>query len=433
VIEVQRHASHALQAVLRGRSLTPALGAIWQQDAGLDASARGAIQDIAYGTCRWLGTLREVLAQLLHKPLTDAALEPLLLVALYQLGWTRAPAHAVVDSAVRNCGRVGLRSAQGLVNAVLRNFLRSPGPYMERARAASEVGRYSYPRWWIDRVRAAWPDAWRDILEAGNAHPPMTLRVNLRRIALAAYSARLHAEGIEHTTPADAAVRLAHPMPAQRLPGFDEGLVSVQDLGAQFAARLLDLHPGQRVLDACAAPGGKSAHMLERAPVELLAIDRDAVRLERVRDNLERLRLHAVLCAADAGSTSSWWDGRPFDRILLDAPCSASGVVRRHPDSKWLRREQDIAQLAAEQSRLLAASWQMLAPGGKLLFVTCSIFPEETSEQIVAFLDAHRDAARQPLRDFPHDDGQLLPCEVHDGFFYALLEKRTVHARRFGA
>ncbi len=433
MIEVQRHASQALYAVLRGRSLTPTLGAIWQQHPGLDAAARGAIQDIAYGSCRWLGTLRAVLAQLLHKPLTDAALEALLLVGLYQLGWTRAPAHAVVDSAVRTCGRIGLRSAQGLVNAVLRNFLRAPGQCLERARTASEAGRYSYPPWWIARVRAAWPEAWRDILDAGNAHPPMTLRVNLRRIALAAYSARLHAEGIEHTTPTDASVRLAQPMPAQRLPGFYEGLVSVQDLGAQFAAALLDLHPRQRVLDACAAPGGKTAHILERAQVDLLALDRDEARLERVRDNLERLRLHAALCAVDAGSTSSWWDERPFDRILLDAPCSASGVVRRHPDSKWLRREEDIEQLAAEQSRLLAALWQTLAPGGKLLFVTCSIFPEETSEQIVAFLDAHRDAARLPLCDFPHDDGQILPSEAHDGFFYALLEKRTVHARRLDA
>ncbi len=428
MIEVQRHACQSLLAVLQGRSLTPTLNAIREHDGWIDGSAWGAIQDIAYGSCRWLGTLREVLAQLLRKPLTDAPLEALLLVALYQLGWTRAPAHAVVDSAVRTCGHIGLRSAQGLVNAVLRSFLRASEAYLERARTGSEVGRYSYPQWWIDRVRTAWPDAWREILEAGNTHPPMTLRVNQRRIDLEAYRALLRAEGIEHRVETRAAVRLAHPVATQRLPGFDQGMVSVQDLGAQFAAPLLALRTGQRVLDACAAPGGKSAHILECAQVDLLALDRDAARLERVRDNLQRLHLHAVLSAADAAVTSTWWDARPFDRILLDAPCSASGVVRRHPDSKWLRREEDIVQLAAEQSRLLAALWQTLAPGGKLLFVTCSIFPEETSAQIVAFLDAHRDAARLPLRDFPQDDGQILPREAHDGFFYALLEKRTVQA-----
>jgi len=431
VIEVQRHASDALDAVLRGRSLTPTLGALWRRHPGLDPQARGAIQDIAYGACRWLGTLRAVLGQLLRKPLSDPPLEALLLVALYQLGWTKAAPHAVVDSAVRGCARIGLRSAQGLVNAVLRSFLRAPGSSLERARASSEVARYSYPQWWIERIRSAWPQAWQDILEGGNAHPPMTLRVNLRRIALAGYRDRLTAEGIEHRPLGGAALRLDRPLPAHRLPGFDEGLVSVQDLGAQFAAPLLDLQAGQRVLDACAAPGGKTAHVLESADVELLALDRDAQRLERVRENLARLGLGATLTAADAGETASWWDDRSFDRILLDAPCSASGVVRRHPDSKWLRRDEDVGQLAAEQQRLLGALWQTLAPGGKLLFVTCSVFPEETHAQIVAFLRAHGDAVRLPLRGFPRDDGQLLPCEEHDGFFYALLEKRT--ARRLDA
>ncbi len=433
MIEIQRHASFALQCVLRGRSLTPTLAGLWAQHPALDANARGAIQDIAYGCCRWLGTLRGVLAQLLRKPLTDPPLEALILVALYQLGWTRAPAHAVVDTAVRGCGHMGLRSAQGLVNALLRNFLRAPGKYLDLAREASEVGRTSYPQWWIDRVRDAWPCAWNDVLEAGNLHPPLTLRVNRRRVSVEDYRASLLEAGIEHTPARNPALRVTRPVSAHRLPGFLDGLVSVQDLGAQFAAPLLDVREGYRVLDACSAPGGKSAHLLETADIDLLALDRDETRLERVREDLARLGLHARLQAADAGALSSWWDGRAFDRVLLDAPCSASGVVRRHSDSKWLRRDEDIAQLAIEQRRLLSALWQTLAPGGKLLFVTCSVFPEETSAQIVDFLDAHRDAVRLPLRHFPQQDGQILPGEEHDGFFYALLEKRKQHDRLLDA
>jgi 16S rRNA (cytosine967-C5)-methyltransferase len=409
VIEIQRHASVALMAVLRGRSLTPTLTALWQQHPTLESQACGAIQDIAYGTCRWLGTLRGVLAQLVRKPLQDAPVEALLLVGLYQLGWTRAPGHAVVDSAVRLCAQLGVRSAQGLVNAVLRNFLRAPARLLEQARSASDVGRFSYPQWWIDRLRRAWPERFAEMLDAGNAHPPMSVRVNLRRGSVDSYRGRLDEAGIAHSALSGVALRISRPLPATRLPGFAEGLVSVQDLGAQFAAPLLDLRAGQRVLDACAAPGGKTAHVLESAQVDLVALDRDSERLERVGENLARLGLRAALVTADAGALSSWWDGAHFDRILLDAPCSASGVVRRHPDSKWLRRDEDIAQLAAEQSRLLDALWQTLAPGGKLLFVTCSVFPEEASARIAAFLGVRGDAARVPLHDFPRADGQLLP------------------------
>ncbi|MCW5619866.1 MAG: 16S rRNA (cytosine(967)-C(5))-methyltransferase RsmB [Burkholderiales bacterium] len=423
MIEVQRHACMTLLAVLRGRSLTSELTALWQGYPSFSVQDRGAIQDLAYGACRWLGTLRALLGALVERPFKDAPVEALLLIALYQLGWTRAAAHAVVDSAVTCCAGLGFGSAKGLVNGVLRTFLREREQRLARARA-SDIGRFSYPQWWIDRVRLAWPQAYADVLDAGNAHPPLTLRVNRRRCSLADYRSRLDAAGIEHLPLAGDALRIARPMPVQRLPGFDEGLVSVQDWGAQFAAPLLDLRPRLRVLDACAAPGGKSAHILESEAVELLALDRDPLRLRRVQENLDRLRLSAMLVAADAADLQSWWDGRSFDRILLDAPCSASGVVRRHPDIKWLRRDQDIAQLATEQTRLLQALWQTLAPGGKLLFVTCSVFPEETHAQITAFLHTQEDAEHLPLRDFPQAGGQLLPDEEHDGFFYALLEKR---------
>lgn len=421
MIEVQRLASEAILAVGQGRSLTATLETLWARRRGLTPAQRGAIQDLAFGTCRWHGTLQAVLAALLHKPLAQPPLHALLLVALYQLEWTRAPAHAVVDSAVRACAAIGQPGAKGLVNAVLRNFLRQRAPLLARARASDE-GRFSYPQWWIEALRQAWPQHWESILEAGNTHPPMTLRVNAARISTAQYLDMLGAQDIAAHALHGGAVQLERPVPVQRLPGFEDGLVSVQDLGAQYAAALLDLRGGQRVLDACSAPGGKAAHILETAPVRLLALDRDAQRLSKVQRNLARLRLQADVRAADAGTPEPWWDGERFDRILLDAPCTASGVVRRHPDSKWLRRPEDIAQLAREQARLLDALWQTLAPGGKLLYVTCSLFPAETHLQVEAFLADHKEATRLPLRDFPEPSGQLLPDARHDGFFYALLQ-----------
>ncbi|HEU5284744.1 MAG TPA: 16S rRNA (cytosine(967)-C(5))-methyltransferase RsmB, partial [Burkholderiales bacterium] len=407
MIEIQRNASLALLAVLHGRSLAPVLDEIRLRSARLQPNERAAIQDLAFGGCRWLGTLRAVLAQLLHAPLTDEEVEALLLITLYQLHWTRAAPYAVVDSAVRTCTVLSKPAAKGLVNAVLRNFLRQREALLERARA-TEVGRFSYPQWWIDEVRRAWPAQYAEILDAGNLHPPMSLRVNRRRTEARSYLALLAQAGIEAEPNGPVGLLLAKPVPVQVLPGFQEGLVSVQDLAAQCAAPLLDLAPGQRVLDACAAPGGKSAHILELCDVELLALDRDVERLERVRGTLARLGLEAQLQAADAADTARWWDGQRFERILLDAPCTASGVVRRHPDGKWLRRRADIAQLAAEQSRLLEGLWHTLAADGKLLYVTCSVFPAETESRIAAFLASHDDASRLALPGLPAG-GQLRP------------------------
>jgi 16S rRNA (cytosine967-C5)-methyltransferase len=428
VIEVQRHAAGAVLAVEQGRSLTPTLSTLWAAHPRLTPAQRGAIQDLAFGVCRWRGTLDALLALLLRKPLTHARLHALLHVALYQLEWTRAPAHAVVDSAVRVCAAFGQRAAKGLVNAVLRSFLRGRPQLLAQARA-SDSGRLSYPQWWIDAIRQAWPAQWEAILQAGNEHPPMTLRVNARRATPTAYLLLLQQAGIGARALGGSAVLLDQPLSMQALPGFRDGLVSVQDLGAQYAAPLLDLKDGQRVLDACCAPGGKSAHILEMARVQLLALDRDAARLERAQQNLARLNLSADLRVADAGDPQRWWDDVPFDRILLDAPCTAAGVVRRHPDIKWLRREQDIAQLAQEQGRLLQALWRTLAPGGKLLYVTCSLFPAETHLQVEAFLAARGDAQRLPMHGYPEPAGQLLPDAAHDGFYYALLQKRPAPAR----
>jgi 16S rRNA (cytosine967-C5)-methyltransferase len=426
MIETQRLAAAVVAGVGAGRSLDAELGAAWQRHGELDARARGAVQDLAYGTLRFLGRLEALLDALLKKPLEDARLRALLLVALYQLDRTRAAPHAIVDHAVRACGALGFGSAKGLANAVLRGFLR------RKAELEAHVGRiatarYSHPQWWIDRLRAQYPGDYERMLEAGNSKPPLTLRVNRRRTDVAGYLELLDRHGLQGDRCGEAAVVLRKAVPAARIPGLAAGLVSVQDAGAQLAAPLLDLASGQRVLDACAAPGGKAGHVLELAAVELTALDRSTERLARVRDNLARLGLTARLVAGDAGMPPSWWDGAPFDRILADVPCSASGITRRHPDIKWLRRESDIAQFAREQERLLDALWQTLAGGGKLLYSTCSVFHEENREQVAQFLERHPDAARVTLPAVDIEKqlaaGQLLPDERHDGFFYALLQK----------
>ncbi|MGB9149923.1 MAG: 16S rRNA (cytosine(967)-C(5))-methyltransferase RsmB, partial [Burkholderiales bacterium] len=257
----------------------------------------------------------------------------------------------------------------------------------------------------------------------GNQHPPMTLRVNRKQISLTDYLARLKAEDIVATQTGIDAITLQQPSALEKLPGFREGLVSIQDASAQFAAPLLDLRQGQKVLDACAAPGGKAAHILECAEVRLTAMDDDASRLKPVHENFARLGLHAEVKCADAGAVTSWWDGESFDRILIDAPCSGSGVVKRHPDIKWARRASDLQQFAAQQARLLEALWQCLAQGGKLLYVTCSVFREENQDQVQAFLTRHPDAASLPLNLPLTTNGQILPDDIHDGFYYALLQK----------
>ncbi len=425
MIETQLQATRVVLEVLDGRSLT---GALAQSRAAVAERSWGAVQDISFGVLRHLGLLRGLLAALVTRPVTDRDLEALLFVALYQLQFSRAAPHAVVDCAVQACARLRKTSAKALVNAVLRNFLRRPEPLVSQAQRTEE-GRWSYPQWWIDEARRTYPDRYGAILEAGNAHPPMTLRVNLRRIPREDYVALLRTGGFEAKVIGDAALMLDEPQNVELLPGFRDGLVSVQDLAAQYAAPLLDLATGQHVLDACAAPGGKSAHILESAAVVLTAVDRDAQRLDRVRGTLERLRLSARLVYADATDPALWWDGTPFDRILLDAPCTASGIVRRHPDIKWLRRAEDVDALAAQQRRLLEALWHTLASGGKLLYATCSIFSAENQLQISAFLQSHPEARLLPMSSIADGPqignikGQLLPDPRHDGFFYALLQK----------
>jgi 16S rRNA (cytosine967-C5)-methyltransferase len=408
-------ASRVVARVLGGASLTAAL------DEDPRGPGRPAVQDLVYGTLRDYGAPQAILAALARKPIPDRPVHALLLCALHALRHERRAPHTIVDEAVSACAALGHGAARGFVNALLRSYLRRADALEAEVRG-SEVAHFGYPAWWIERVRDAYPGAWEATLAAGNARPPMTLRVNRRKLAVDVYLARLAALGIAAERVGAHGVRLAEPRGVDALPGFAAGEVSVQDAGAQLAAPLLDARDGMRVLDACAAPGGKTAHLLELADLDLLALERDPLRARRIGATLERLGLAAEVRVADAGDPDRWWDGRPFDRILLDVPCSASGVVRRHPDIKWLRREADLAGFAREQSRLAAALWQVLAPDGKLLYATCSVFPEENGAVVEAFLARRPGARRPPLPDV--GDGQLLPDAGHDGFFYAALEKR---------
>jgi 16S rRNA (cytosine967-C5)-methyltransferase len=395
-------------AVFAGQSLADGmLGRV-------EAAARPAVQDLVYGSLRQYGRGDFFLSQLLSKPLAAEDVRALLLVAIYRLETRPDAVHTVVDQAVVAAGELAEGRFRALVNGVLRNFLRQQEPLTAEVEADA-VARAQHPDWWLAQLQAAYPDAWPQIVAAGNSPPPMALRVNQRRVRRDDYLACLAAEGIVAMPTGEVGLLLEKPLPVDRLPAFAEGLVSVQDPGAQRAAELLNPPPGSRVLDACAAPGGKTAHLLERAELDLLALDLKPSRCRRVEENLSRLGLSARVKAADCAKLNTWWDGKPFDAVLADVPCTASGVVRRNPDAKWLRREADIASFAGAQARILDALWQVLQPGGKLLYVTCSVFPAENTEQITAFL------ARQPQARRCHEE-QILPTAEHDGFYYCLLE-----------
>lgn len=424
MIKTQLVAASAISKVLAGASLTGVLQEVWRADPTLSKQQRGAIQDLSYGVLRFYGQLEAILGSLLKKSLRDKSLHHLLLVSLYQLQYSKALPHTVVDQAVSaSQSLVHGKGMQGLVNAVLRNFIRQRDSLLKKA-AENEVGRYSHPQWWIDKLRWQYPQNFQAILEADNKRPPMTLRVNQRKISVESYRKLLAEKAMHAELLGSGALQLNQPVMVENLPGFAEGLVTVQDAGAQLAATFLDVHDGMRVLDACAAPGGKSTHLLELAEVSLTLLDNDSVRLSQVQQNLERLNVTAerLLCG-DASNPNAWWDGRPFDRILADVPCSASGVVCRHPDIKWLRRESDLVKFAENQQAILNALWKILSKDGKLLYVTCSIFAEENTMQIEKFLKHHPDACPLPLSGAAMVDGQLLPDIQHDGFFYTLLHK----------
>lgn len=424
-------AARALAAVLAGRaSLGSSLPA--QQDK-VDPRDRALVQELAFGTARWQPRLALLAEKLLQKPFkaADRDVEALLLVGLYQLFYTRVPAHAALGETVGCADKLKKPWAKSLLNAVLRRAQRE-GEDLLAGLERDPAARLSHPRWLQKELKARWPEQWEAICNANNLHPPLMLRVNHRLGTRDAYLAELVAAGIEAEACAysEDGIRLVVAQDVKTLPGFAEGRVSVQDEAAQLSALLLELAPGQRVLDACCAPGGKTCHILEREErlTEVVAIDAEASRLVRVRENLSRLNLSANLIAADGRAVDSWWDGKPFQRILLDAPCSATGVIRRHPDIKLTRKPEDIPALAQLQAELLDALWPTLEVGGILLYATCSVMPVENTDNIGAFL-ARTPGARE--LDIPAPWGikqphgrQLLPQENgHDGFYYAKLIK----------
>ena len=425
----QRQAADAVVRVQDGATLSRALEA-----SGAESTpARSYVHELAYGTLRHWGTLEAITRALAHKPFSDPRLVAIVAVALYQLDYMRAEPHAVVDRAVAAAGDAVRPQAKGLVNALLRRFLRERDTVLAQV-MTQPVARWSHPRWWISRVRSDWPNDWEQILGAGNERPPLTLRVNARVATRDALAARFASAGIACEAVGASGIVVSTPRPVRELPGFDDGAFSVQDAGAQLSAPILDAHDGERVLDACAAPGGKTTHILERADVEVVALDSDTARLSRVVENATRLRLppgRLRTIAGDAAHPASWWDGRPFDRILADVPCTASGIVRRHPDGKWLRRTSDVAALAATQRTLLDGLWGCLAPGGTLLYATCSVFVEENEAQAAAFAARTPGALRESVAYAPEVDargGQLLPslpgaAHNQDGFFYARFRK----------
>jgi 16S rRNA (cytosine967-C5)-methyltransferase len=436
-----QHTARCVQGVAQGRSLSELLPAV-------PAELRPGVQALTFQVLRQLGTARALVAQLAPRkpdPAVHALLCSAVALLLHEPGdadkgaapsaFVPYAAHTVVNQAVDAARQQRSTQRQAaFVNACLRRFLRERKA-LQAAVASDLEARWNHPRWWIEQMQRDHPDHWQAILTANNQPGPMTLRVNRRLSDPALYQQALHAAGLAAQPVGENGLMLAQPQPVDRLPGFADGLCSVQDAAAQLAAPLLlagrDWSNSARVLDACAAPGGKTAHLLELADLDLLALDVDPRRCERITDTLQRLRLRAKVQAGDAARPADWWDGQPFDAILLDAPCTASGIVRRHPDVRWLRRESDVEQLAAVQRQLLESLWPLLKPGGRLVYATCSVFLAEGAFQLASFLERHTDAVSGPA------PGHLLPGNAgtpaavrdnepggHDGFFYARIDKR---------
>lgn len=427
--------SRAIAAKILG-SLLKEQGSLSNQlDPFRDEAEFQFIQELCFGTCRWFHQLDFLLRELLSKPLKskDRDVRALLLIGLYQLKFMRVPDHAAINETVSATSDLKQSWARGLVNAVLRNYQRQADALQTTLDSAGLASRASHPDWLVEAIATAWPDRLEDILDAGNARPPLTLRVNLARQTREQYLQKLSSLEINARPGllANSAIYLSEPMPVHEIPGFAEGEVSVQDEASQLVASSLRLEPDLKLLDACAAPGGKTSHILESecSLTRIVSIDRDRTRLSRIEENLQRLQLKAELICADAATPQAWWDGEGFDRILLDAPCSATGVIRRHPDIKLLRTPEQVIELLAIQQQLLQELWQCLKPGGLLLYTTCSILPAENQAQIQQFLDSHNDAKYEGIAadwGVECETGrQLLPSTQGgtDGFFFSLLRK----------
>lgn len=428
-----RHAAViVLSKVLeQGRNLPDALQEV---TAKVATSDKALLQAICYGVIRLYPRLFFISQQLISKPLKakDSDVLYLILVGLYQLEAMRIPDHAAVSETVAVTGKLKKPWAKALVNAVLRNYQRQT-EQLSSLVAQDLQASTAHPQWWLQRFQQDWPQQWQQIADANNQAPPMTLRLNIQKFSRENYLDQLRSQQLDASAGSisPAAITLDKPQLVQELPGFTEGLIAVQDEAAQLAALLLHAQPGERILDACAAPGGKTVHILESQPAlaELVALDIDQQRLDRVAENLQRAMQQATLVCGNSATPDQWWDGKPFDRILLDAPCSASGVIRRHPDIKLLRQPEDIPRLVEEQWQILNALWPLLKSGGMLLYVTCSVFKAENSQQIARFIALHDDAQLIPLQvswgQRTEAGTQILPGEQGmDGFFYAQLCKR---------
>ena len=382
------------------------------------------IKDMTYGAIRDLGKSKFYINKLVKNKIENLCLESLLHIVLFQINHSRSNDFTLVNQAVDAAKKIDHKKSS-FINAVLRNFLRNKDS-LEKELKEDESAVYSYPKWWIAKVKKQYPKNWQDILNIGNQRPPLALRINLQKLKINEYSITLDEEGIEHSLVSDECIIIKKPLDVNKIPGFLDGKVSVQDLGAQLAAHIIELKNDQRVLDACSAPGGKACHMLELEKIQLTAIESDKQRTIKIIDNIKRQGFTAQILNKKIDNENEWWDKQYFDRILLDVPCSASGIVRRHVDIKWLRRINDFQNFADNQLTLLRAAWPMLKEGGKLLYVTCSIFEEENRDVIEEFKKGLSNVSEIDIK-FPshivHIKNQVLPSDNHDGLFYALLQK----------
>ena len=431
-VDVRVRAARALLATIQDYEHLDE--AIREHSTGLAAKDSALLQAICYGVMRWYPTLVFWLEKHAGRSAKDLSppVRVLILEGLYQLEYMRIPAHAAIHSTVESSAYLHARRARGLINAVLRGFQREiDSPDRKQVPQENQQAQSAHPLWMLERFQADWPDDWQQIVDVNNRQAPMVIRLDLGTTTTENYLQRLHDAGIaalRHPT-VETALVLSKPVTVDLLPGFDTGLVAVQDAAAQLAAPLLQHTQQHRVLDACAAPGGKTAHILQRCqPAYLLALDNSKQRLLRVQETLLRIHRNAAILQGDASKPDEWWDSQPFDRILLDAPCSASGVIRRHPDIKYLRSEKSLQKIVKRQTKILDAMWQLLKPGGILLYVTCSVFKTENQEQVTAFLGRHEDASLEPMHvkwGRGKIGRQLLPGDDDmDGFYFAPIRKK---------
>ena len=421
---VQLTAANIVKDVLEGNNLNKVFQK-YSKENKINPKDLSQIKDLVFGALRSYGKTKFVINKLVKRPPPNLLISTLLHVALFQLISNRSNSYTVVDQAVSASNSVN-KKYTAFINGVLRNFLRERLVILKEAER-NEEAKYSYPKWWINQIKKEYPKSWKNILDIGNSHPALIIRVNIKKVSINKYIKGLEEHKIAHTFLGDEAILIKKPIPIDSLPGFKEGEVSIQDYGAQLATHLLDLKKNYNVLDACAAPGGKACHMNEIEEIKLTAVEADKQRVERINENLNRLGHTFKVINSEIKAGNAWWDKNLFDRILLDAPCSASGIVRRHIDIKWLRRPGDLDYFHEKQFQLLRASWEMLKPVGKLLYVTCSIFEKENRSVVNRFLKEEKTAMEIKIK-FPKninvDDNQLLPSLIHDGLFYVLLEKK---------